>query len=218
MTTMTTTKITTTVTSSARGLACCAALASVLSAGLGAGGARADESIDAISDPAALYERGEQSYKLGHFDDALAAFGKSYELSKEPALLFNIGQCHRQLKNHERAVFFFEEYLTDSADVSNRAEVEALLTEERALMDADKRAHDEEIARTAAAQAAAQKNNDAAATEDDPLKSPVVWGVGIGAAAVAVLAGTAVAVALLWPAPDPDAGSLGTVDLRGGGR
>lgn len=43
-----------------------------------------------------LYFQGQQAYDAGKYDDALAAWEKSYALSKLPALLFNIAQAQRQ--------------------------------------------------------------------------------------------------------------------------
>ena len=54
-----------------------------------------------------LFEEGQLHYKLGRFDEALETYRKAYEVLPLPAFLFNIGQCYRQLKNHERSVFFY---------------------------------------------------------------------------------------------------------------
>ena len=43
-------------------------------------------------------------YKLGGFEEALAAYTRAYELFDAPAPLFNIAQCHKNLRNHERAI------------------------------------------------------------------------------------------------------------------
>ena len=42
-------------------------------------------------------------YNVGDFDAALADVTKAYKLRPAPALLFNIGQCHRALHNWEKA-------------------------------------------------------------------------------------------------------------------
>ena len=71
-------------------------------------------------------------YKLGRFEDALAAYTKAYELFNAPALLFNIGQCHKNLKNYERAIFFFEGYLREERNPEKRALAEQLIESSRA--------------------------------------------------------------------------------------
>jgi hypothetical protein len=42
-----------------------------------------------------LYHDGQRAYDTGRFDDAVAAWEKSYQLSKLPPLLFNIAQAYR---------------------------------------------------------------------------------------------------------------------------
>ena len=71
-------------------------------------------------------------YKLGRFEDALAAYTRAYELFNSPALLFNIGQCHKNLKNYERAIFFFEGYLREERSPEKRALAEELVESSRA--------------------------------------------------------------------------------------
>jgi tetratricopeptide (TPR) repeat protein len=46
-------------------------------------------------EPERLYNDGQRAYDAGRFDDALAAWQKSYALSKLPGLLFNIAQAYR---------------------------------------------------------------------------------------------------------------------------
>jgi tetratricopeptide (TPR) repeat protein len=70
------------------------------------------------------YDKGSYEYNLGHFEQAIAAFEKAYEFSPVPILLFNIGQCHRQLGNKERAVFFYRRYLEQAPNADNRADVQ----------------------------------------------------------------------------------------------
>jgi tetratricopeptide (TPR) repeat protein len=71
-------------------------------------------------------------YRLARFPEALARYTRAYELYPVPALLFNIGQCHRNLKDYGKAIFFFEGYLRDAPTATNRALVEDLIRESRA--------------------------------------------------------------------------------------
>ncbi|HEX2659220.1 MAG TPA: tetratricopeptide repeat protein [Polyangia bacterium] len=77
-------------------------------------------------------EKAQLHYKLGRFEDALAAYTKAYELFHAPALLFNIGQCHKNLKNYERAIFFFEGYLREERNPEKRTLAEQLIESSRA--------------------------------------------------------------------------------------
>jgi tetratricopeptide (TPR) repeat protein len=75
------------------------------------------------------FDDAERQYRLGRFEQALAEYAKAYELLPEPAFLFNIGQCHRNLGNYERAVFFYRTYLSELKKPEERARVEALIAE-----------------------------------------------------------------------------------------
>ncbi|MEJ7600111.1 MAG: tetratricopeptide repeat protein [Kofleriaceae bacterium] len=93
-------------------------------------------------------------FKLGRFEQALEQYTKAYELFPVPALLFNLGQCHRSLRQWERAIFFFKGYLREAPNAPNRAIVEDLIRENELA------AREEAAARTAeesAARAAAQE-------------------------------------------------------------
>jgi tetratricopeptide (TPR) repeat protein len=80
----------------------------------------------------AAVEKGETAYKLGRFEDALEDYSHAYELFPAPALLFNLGQCHKQLKNYDRAIFFFEGYLRDDPRPTSRKLAQELIAESRA--------------------------------------------------------------------------------------
>jgi tetratricopeptide (TPR) repeat protein len=74
-------------------------------------------------------------YRLGRFGAALDEYTRAYERYPVPPLLFNIGQCHKNLKDYAKAIFFFEGYLRDAPTASNRALVEDLIREARAELD-----------------------------------------------------------------------------------
>jgi len=80
-------------------------------------------------------ERAEVQYKLGRFDEALEGYSRAYELVNAPGLLFNIGQCHRNLKSYERAIFFFQEYLREETRPERRTLANELIAEARAEME-----------------------------------------------------------------------------------
>lgn len=82
-------------------------------------------------------KKGQLDYKLARFEEALQDYTHAYELFPVPALLFNLGQCHRNLKNYERAIFFFEGFLREQAKISQdqRTLTEALIAECQAALD-----------------------------------------------------------------------------------
>jgi tetratricopeptide (TPR) repeat protein len=78
-------------------------------------------------------QKAQVHYKLGRFDQALEAYSRAYELFNAPALLFNIGQCHKNLRDFERAIFFFEGYLREESNPNprTRALAQELIAESR---------------------------------------------------------------------------------------
>jgi len=81
------------------------------------------------------FKLAEQHYKLGRFKDALKEYSIAYELAPLAGFLFNIGQCHRLLGNHERAVFFYEGYLREKPNAKNRNAVLKLIKESKRELD-----------------------------------------------------------------------------------
>ena len=88
---------------------------------------------DARSQAKAAVERAEVDYKLGRFQDALDGYRRAYELFHAPMLLFDIGQCHRNLGDPDKAIFFFEGYLREETrpEPERRQLTEDLLVELR---------------------------------------------------------------------------------------
>src|SRR5262245_8871351 len=60
-----------------------------------------------------LYAQGKTHYQLGEYKEALGAFKEAYRLVQNPALLYNVAQCHRLLQNHEDALRAYQSYLRD---------------------------------------------------------------------------------------------------------
>ncbi len=71
--------------------------------------------------------RGVRLYESGQFDRARAEFEAAYAAVPEPAILFNIAQCHRQAGHAAEAIRLFRAYVAAAPRSANRAEVEALV-------------------------------------------------------------------------------------------
>jgi tetratricopeptide (TPR) repeat protein len=97
--------------------------------------AEADEA--ALARARKAFKKGQKLYDLGKFEEALAQYEKAYEESELPELLFNIGQCHRNLDHYDEATFSFKKYLRYKPDADNRDAVEKLIVE---LQEAKKKA------------------------------------------------------------------------------
>jgi len=100
--------------------------------------ASADNS--ALQEARALTSEATIEYNVGRFEQALNLYTKAYERLPKPALLFNLGQCQRQLGHHERALFFFHGYLREKPDAPNRALVEQLIEDSQRQLDAQREA------------------------------------------------------------------------------
>ena len=64
-----------------------------------------------------LYEQAIIHYRSGDLEKAAAEFKSSYQLYPRPETLFNLAQTHRLLKNYEKAIFYYKQYLA-SAEVN----------------------------------------------------------------------------------------------------
>jgi tetratricopeptide (TPR) repeat protein len=168
----------------------------------------------------ALYADGLKAYDLGEFDRALTLYSDAYKLKQLPGFLFNIGQCHRQLGNFERAAFFFGRFVDnskpDAPNVSLAKDLKADMEKKQAeKVEADRKAEE----RRAEERAAAEKAKDAPvappltpaelgtslppppppAVEPEPVtKKAWFWAV-IGGAVVATAGGVVAGVMLSQP-------------------
>src|SRR5262245_43542283 len=97
----------------------------LLAISLAAGVARATD--DTIAKARARYESGVTHYNLGEYQAALVEFTEAYRLKRDPAFLFNIGQSHRQLGEHEKAIRVYRTYLREAPNSRRRADVERLI-------------------------------------------------------------------------------------------
>lgn len=109
-----------------------AVIAVVASLALATAPARADRRLD---DAKQQVNAADIAYRLGRFEEALAKYSRAYELYPVAGLLFNIAQCHKNLKDYEKAIFFYEGYLRDAPNAPNRALVKDLIRESQAELD-----------------------------------------------------------------------------------
>lgn len=147
----------------------------------------------------ALFEAGRVAFGDGRFEDALAHFQRSHELSGRPELLYNIGTTADRLRREAEALEAFEGYLAAVPDAPNRREVEGRLRVLREELAREETQAAELAAREAAerdAAAALALEGDRARDEggEDVITSWWLWTiVGVvvaGAVTGAVIAGT----------------------------
>jgi tetratricopeptide (TPR) repeat protein len=143
-----------------------------------------------------LYRKGMTHYEIGAFDTAIDEFKRAYELTNAPGLLFNIAQVYRMKKDPEQALYFYRTYLRLMPDAPNRTDVEVLIRENQALLDAEHRKREAAAAAAQPAPPAAAPapatttapTTPAAAAPAPPPPRPRPWrlelGLGAGVAAV----------------------------------
>jgi tetratricopeptide (TPR) repeat protein len=188
----------------------------------------ADPTPEEIQQAKTLFDEGTAAYKVANFERALTAYEAAHKLYPAPQFLFNIAQCHFQLQNWERAVFFFEGYLREVPDATNRSLVNELIGEARTnaatKKEADKRKLDLERERfelerrTKEREAREADERARLAVQTRPVDEPKpvykkwwFWTVVGGAVAGATI--TAIAVSSDTTTVLPS-GSLGTWDRR----
>ena len=75
------------------------------------------------------YEEALRAFNLGHWQDAVAGFEKSYTLSGDATLLFNVAQAQRQAGNVKEAIIAYKAFLREKPDTPHREMIEAKLKE-----------------------------------------------------------------------------------------
>ncbi|MBI4509483.1 MAG: hypothetical protein HY698_07585 [Deltaproteobacteria bacterium] len=75
----------------------------------------------------ALYQEGDKFFKLAEYDKAIQAFKKSFLLSNAPLLLFNIAQAYRLKGDCAQAIRFYQNYLNEDPNPTNKKDVEVAM-------------------------------------------------------------------------------------------
>lgn len=68
-----------------------------------------------------IAEMARRSYNLGRWLEAIDGFERAYQMTGDPALLFNLAQAHRQLDHVPEALRFYRSYLRERPNGPDRA-------------------------------------------------------------------------------------------------
>jgi len=98
-----------------------------------------DDATDPDLQARVEFEVGRTAFDERHYDDALAAFERSYALSARPQLLYNIGQAADRLRRDARALAAFEQFLAEVPETPLRVAVEERIVLLRAALSARER-------------------------------------------------------------------------------
>ncbi len=151
------------------------------------------------------FEAAEKQFKAGKFAAALVDYERAYDVFPHPGFLFNIAQCHRNLGDYERAIFFLQSYLRDSPKAQDRARITTLIEKLERKAAARPPDVEPEPAAPALVAAPAPESN-----EDSIFGTWWFWTI-VG---VAVVAGTGGVVAASSTSATPPQGSIALFDLR----
>ncbi|MBW2733004.1 MAG: hypothetical protein JRH20_11480 [Deltaproteobacteria bacterium] len=105
------------------------ALVAILPLAVGARPANAQSRKQRLQQAKKHYKSGKAAFELGRFQKALGSYEEAYRIAALPGLLFNIGQCYRNLGELEKASFSFKLYLRKLPNARNRVAVQRLLAE-----------------------------------------------------------------------------------------
>jgi tetratricopeptide (TPR) repeat protein len=94
----------------------------------------ADEPGPTNEDQAArlLFQSAREAFAVGEYERALSGFQQAYDLSRRPALLYNIGTTLDRLRRDDEALAIFEQFLREDPETPNRAEIESRVAQLRA--------------------------------------------------------------------------------------
>lgn len=180
-----------------------------------------DENDPSVIEAKSEYRAGSDAYALGNYEEAVLHFERAYELSQEPALLFNLGQSYTRwydisndVEHLKKARRLYENYVLNvgATHLDEQGQADARADAQRRIAEVDR---------------LIAKHQDAAngpvGEDDDTSKKPVYkkawfWVVIIGGAGA--IAGGIAAGVITSGKPEsftPELGTIGRAPLEGGG-
>jgi hypothetical protein len=81
--------------------------------------------------------KAREAFAAGRYEDALGLFAKLYAETLHPVYLRNIGRCHQKLRQPEKAIDKFQEYVAKEKKINadERKEIDGYIKEMEALRD-----------------------------------------------------------------------------------
>lgn len=86
-----------------------------------------------MRDAARIYQEGLTLMESGSPEAALPKFQQAYDLAAPPNALFNMGACYEAMRNHERALEYYERYLVEAPNADDRRDVQNRISTIRAM-------------------------------------------------------------------------------------
>jgi tetratricopeptide (TPR) repeat protein len=85
------------------------------------------------------FNKAEALYRVQEYEEAYQYYKQSYLLSLQATLLFNMGQCSRQMGKHEEALKSYKSFVRDDPNNKLRSQVEKLIEEEERIIKEEER-------------------------------------------------------------------------------
>jgi hypothetical protein len=184
-----------------------------------------DENDPTVVEAKAEYRAGSDAYALGNYEEAVLHFERAYELSQQPALLFNLGQSYTRwydisndVEHLKKARRLYENYVLNvgATNLDEQGQADARADAQRRITEVDRLIAKHQDATTGPV------------GEDDKSNKPVhkkawFWVAIIGGAAVIGGVAAAVVVTTRPKGFEPELGiigsspSAGRSPLEGGG-
>jgi tetratricopeptide (TPR) repeat protein len=67
---------------------------------------------------------GHRLFRLGRYEEAVAAFRRAYEVKADARLLYDIAECYREVGAVDQALFYYDRYLAAWPEAFDRDQVE----------------------------------------------------------------------------------------------
>lgn len=99
----------------------------------------------------AEFKAGMKHYNLSEYAEALERFKDAYRAYPEPLILYNIGQCYRQLGQKREGLKAFRNYLNNSSSMHDAVE-QIVAQLDKQIRDEEEAARQEKLAKEAAEQ------------------------------------------------------------------
>lgn len=162
------------------------------------------------------YRAGSDAYALGNYEKAVSHFERAYELSQEPALLFNLGQSYTRwydisgdVEHLKKARRLYENYVLNvgATGLDEQGQADARADAQHRIAEVDRR--------IAAHEGKTPEEGPGPVDETKPVHEKAwFWVTIVGGAAV--IGGVVAAVVLTRPKPfEPELGTIGGSSGRG---
>lgn len=168
-----------------------------------------------------IFKEADQHFRLREFAETIPLLKEAYRLYPSSLFLYNLAQCHLELKQYEEAVSYFENFIEVDPKSKNRPQAEKYLKQAReglAVAQEQQRAEEEAKREQERLQKMIelekQKQNQpvvAAVDKGKPIYAKWWFWTAIGGAAVAGT-GTAVGVSIAKSIPNTDLGNKDILD------